>query len=92
MIHTTAQEMAQGQSMVITKSWRCNMNIKDLDIDTIKKLGISDLVPSEPTKRRKQLTKDEIRGLSISCLSVLSKLSQSDRTRVLEHAIKINKV
>ena len=67
------------------------MKITDLDSDTLRKLGLDQHVQQAP-KERKQTPKDQIRGHAASIMGVLAKLSQSDRKRVLEQAIKMNEV
>ena len=65
------------------------MNINDLNPETIAKLGLQKEV-SKP--REYKFTKDMVRSNSLNVMAVISKLSQAERRRVLEHCLKINEV
>ena len=67
------------------------MNINDLDCETVKKLGLDQYI-DKPAKERKQTPKDVIRGHASAVMGLLSKHSQTDRKRILEHAIRMNEV
>jgi hypothetical protein len=41
--------------------------------------------------RRTTFDKEAVRRYAIRCLATIAELSQSDRRRVLEHALKVNK-
>jgi len=65
------------------------MNITDLHPETLAKLGLS----KEVVKPREyKFTKDQVRSNSMNVMAVISKLSQNERRRVLEHCIKLNEV
>jgi|TARA_R100001480_G_C4684144_1_gene175234 hypothetical protein len=65
------------------------MNINDLNPETIAKLGLQ----KEAAKPREyKFTKDMVRSNSLNVMAVISKLSQMERRRVLEHCLKINEV
>ena len=68
------------------------MNINELDNETLTKLGIKELMPKERTTTKKPMLKDTVRGHASAVMGVLSKISQSDRKRVLEQALKMNEV
>tara|TARA_R100001463_G_scaffold81434_2_gene135961 strand:- start:271 stop:477 length:207 start_codon:yes stop_codon:yes gene_type:complete len=66
-----------------------SMNINDLNPETIAKLGLQ----KEAAKPREyKFTKDMVRSNSLNVMAVISKLSQMERRRVLEHCLKINEV
>ncbi len=65
------------------------MNITDLHPETLAKLGLSKEV-AKP--REDKLTKDQVRSNAHNVMAVVSKLSQNERRRVLEHCIKLNEV
>ena len=61
------------------------VNSDELPADIRKQLGI--------TKTRKQtFSKDRVRSWSLKCLALMAELTQDQRRRVLEHAMKINDV
>tara|TARA_R100001480_G_C4687324_1_gene175678 strand:+ start:415 stop:618 length:204 start_codon:yes stop_codon:yes gene_type:complete len=63
--------------------------ITELDPELIAKLGLS----KEVVKPREyKFTKDQVRSNSMNVMAVISKLSQNERRRVLEHCIKLNEV
>ncbi len=65
------------------------MNIKDLNPETLAKLGLD----KELVKPREyKFTKDHVRTNAHNVMAVVSKLSQNERRRVLEHCLKINEV
>jgi hypothetical protein len=66
--------------MPITK-----LSVDDLPPDQLKKLGLK--VP-----RKRGFTKDTVRSWSLRVLAQLAILSQDQRRRVLEHAIKVNRL
>lgn len=63
--------------------------IEELDEETLVRLGLAkeQLKPREYT-----LTKDKVRMHSLNVMAVISKLSQKERRRVLQHCLKINEV
>ena len=65
------------------------MNIKDLNPETLAKLGL-DKELAKP--REYKFTKDHVRTNAHNVMAVVSKLSQNERRRVLEHCLKINEV
>lgn len=67
------------------------MNIAELDKDTLAKLGLENMI-DKPAKERKQTPKDVIRGHASAVMGLLSKHSQADRKRILDHAIRMNEV
>ena len=67
------------------------MNIKDLDPETVKKLGLLDEYKSDTKKPgNKRFTKDQVRSHAFRVLSVIAALSQNERARVLNHADRLN--
>jgi len=56
----------------------------DLTPEIRKLLGL-------PTNNRR-FTKDDVRGYAMRCLAPLAGLTQQQRKRVLEHALKVNQV
>jgi len=63
--------------------------ITELDPELIAKLGLS----KEVVKPREyKFTKDQVRSNSMNVMAVISKLSQNERRRVLDHCIKLNEV
>lgn len=65
------------------------MNINDLHPETLVKLGLAKEV-AKP--REYKFTKDHVRTNAHNVMAVVSKLSQNERRRVLEHCLKINEV
>ena len=65
------------------------LQLSDLDPEMITKLGLG----KEAAKPREyKFTKDQVRTNALNVMSVVSKLSQSERRRVLEHCLKLNDV
>jgi len=63
--------------------------ITELDPEVLAKLGLT----KELTKPREyKFTKDQVRSNAHNVMAVVSKLSQNERRRVLEHCIKLNEV
>lgn len=60
------------------------LRLEDLTPETRRKLGLK-------TKRRTTFDKDDVRRHAIVCLAEIAELSQQERRRVLEHALKVNK-
>ena len=59
------------------------------DAETLSKLGL-DKELSKP--REYTFTKDQVRTHGLNVMAVISKLSQKERRRVLQHCLKINEV
>mgnify|MGYP001263189310 CR=1 FL=1 len=68
------------------------MNIDELDNETLQKLGLTQHIKGPGKDRQKPMPKDTVRGHAAAVLGVLAKLTQTDRKRVLEQAIKMNEV
>tara|TARA_R100000329_G_scaffold92074_1_gene76886 strand:+ start:359 stop:562 length:204 start_codon:yes stop_codon:yes gene_type:complete len=63
--------------------------IEELDQETLIKLGLT----KEMSKPREYtFTKDQVRTHGLNVMAVISKLSQKERRRVLQHCLKINEV
>jgi hypothetical protein len=60
------------------------LNANDLPPEMLKKLGIR-------APRNKSFTKESVRSWSLKTLALLADLSQDQRRRVLEHALKVNR-
>lgn len=58
---------------------------EDLKPEDRKRLGI-------PAPRRRRLSKDDVRSHAIRALAELAGLTQTERERVLRHAIRVNAV
>lgn len=70
-----------------------SLNINDLDQETLSKLGLVEEHKTINRKPRNQtFTKEHVRSNALKVLSVVASLSQNQRDRVLNHAIKINAV
>ena len=65
------------------------LTLEDLDQETLTKLGLAKEV-SKP--RQYTFTKDNVRTHSLNVMAVISKLSQTERRRVLEHCFNIQEV
>lgn len=69
------------------------MNINDLNPETIEKLGLKKEHRQANRKPREQkFSKEQVRSNAIKVLAVIAGLNQSERERVLQHAIKLNSV
>ena len=62
--------------------------IDELPPDLIKKVKKANNVPT----RKRSMTKDDVRSCAIAVLHPIKHLSKSDRQRVLNHAMGMNKV
>lgn len=62
------------------------VHIDELSPELRRELGL-------PAPRRQQsFSKSEVRTHAIKCIAAIANLTQDQRRRVLEHALKINKV
>ncbi len=61
-----------------------SVNVNDLDKETRKKLGLK-------LTRQQSFSKEAVRSHAIRVLAEIADLTQDQRRRVLEHAIKVNK-
>ncbi len=69
------------------------MNINELDKETAEKLGVLEMYKKAVRKPREQkFSKEQVRSNAIKVLAVVAGLNQSERERVLQHAIKLNSV
>jgi hypothetical protein len=68
------------------------MNIKELDPTTIKQLGLEALTPEAKADKGNRFRIEQVRQYSIRVMATLEKLTQAERLRVLEHAIRVNEV
>ena len=69
------------------------MNINELDRETAEKLGVLEVYKKAIRKPREQkFSKEQVRSNAIKVLAVVAGLNQSERERVLQHAVKLNSV
>jgi hypothetical protein len=61
------------------------INPQDLPPALLKQLGI-------PKPRQQSFSKETVRSWSLKTLALLAELSQDQRRRVLEHALKVNRL
>jgi hypothetical protein len=61
------------------------LNVNDLPPDMLKQLGIR-------KPRRQGFSKETVRSWSLKALAMMSGLTQDQRRRVLEHAMKVNRL
>lgn len=61
------------------------LSLDDLPADQLKKLGIR-------PPRRHAFTKQTVRSWSLKVLALMAELSQDQRRRVLDHALKVNRL
>ena len=61
------------------------LNVKDVPPELLKQLGIRKL-------RTQDFTKESVRSWSLKMLALLAELTQDQRRRVLEHALKVNRL
>jgi hypothetical protein len=61
------------------------LNVNDLPPALLKELGIR-------KPRQQGFTKESVRSWSLRTLALLAELSQDQRRRVLEHALKVNRL
>lgn len=70
-----------------------SLRIEDLDAETLSKLGVGDLLPApKPKSAKPKFTVEDERRNAINVLAVISKLSQSQRRKVLKRAMELNNV
>jgi len=69
------------------------MNICEMDKETAVKLGVhEEWKEAMRQPRTTKFTKEQVRSNSMRVLNVIAGLTQSERARVLAHAIKLNEV
>ena len=69
------------------------MNICEMDKDTAQKLGVyEEWKKAVRQPRTTKFTNEQVRSNSMRVLNVIAGLTQSERARVLAHAIKLNEV
>lgn len=61
------------------------LNVNDLPPAMLKQLGIA-------KPRKQSFSKEAVRSWSLKTLALLAELSQDQRRRVLEHAMKVNRL
>ena len=61
------------------------LNVNDLPPAMLKQLGIR-------KPRNQNFTKESVRSWSLKTLALLAELHQDQRRRVLEHALKVNRL
>lgn len=61
------------------------MNVNDLPPAMLKQLGIR-------KPRTQGFSKESVRSWSLKTLALLAELTQDQRRRVLEHALKVNRL
>jgi hypothetical protein len=61
------------------------LNVNDLPPAMLKQLGIR-------KPRRQGFTKESVRSCSLKTLALIAELTQDQRRRVLEHALKVNRL
>lgn len=62
-----------------------SINIDDIPAETRKRLGLQ-------KTRKRQFTAEQTRSAAIKVLAAIADLQQDQRRRVLDHAIKLNRV
>jgi hypothetical protein len=62
-----------------------SINIDDIPAATRKKLGLQ-------KTRKRQFTAEQTRSSALRVLAAIADLQQDQRRRVLEHALKLNRV
>jgi hypothetical protein len=60
------------------------LKVDDLPPETRRKLGLQ-------KQRRTTFDKESVRRYALRCLAEIAELSQQERRRVLEHALKVNR-
>ena len=71
------------------------MNINELDKKTAEQMGgdiLAEYKKAIRKPREQKFSKEQVRSNAIKVLAVVAGLNQSERDRVLEHAIKLNSV
>ena len=69
------------------------MNINEIDKKTAEALGVLyELKEANKKPRQTRFTKDQVRGNAMRVLNVIANLNQSERKRVLSHALKLNEI
>jgi hypothetical protein len=64
---------------------RPSLRASELSLDMIKQVGLK-------LPRKNSFTKESVRSWSLKSLALLPELSQDQRRRVLEHALKVNRL
>lgn len=69
------------------------MNITEMDRESAEKIGVIDEWRKANRKPREQrFTKDQVRSNAMRVLNVVANLTQAERKRVLNHALRLNEV
>ena len=61
------------------------LRLEDLDPETLRRLGLK-------TRRKATFSKEDVRRNAIKVLAAIAPLAQEQRRRVLEHALRLNRV
>jgi hypothetical protein len=61
------------------------INLDDVPPEQRKEMGLR-------TPRKSSFGKDELRGWALKVLALMANLTRTERERVLNHALKVNKV
>ena len=64
---------------------RTKLSIDDLSIEELKRLGLR-------RPRKQNFSKDSTRSWALKVLALMAELTQDQRRRVLEHALKVNRM
>jgi hypothetical protein len=68
------------------------IHASELPVEVAKSIGVPAKHRATAKGRPARLSKDAVRTHALRCLAPLAELTRSDRARVLNHALKVNRL